>query len=94
MRLDQLEKNGKEMRALRGQDIAIIFQAPMTALNPVFTVGYHIEEMLREHKKSLTSAEYKKEAIEDLADMGIPAPEIRNINLPASADGSAAASAG
>ena len=50
--------------------------------------------MLCEHKKSLTSAEYKKEAIEDLADMGIPAPEIRNINLPASADGNAAASAG
>ena len=77
VRLDQLEKNGKEMRALRGQDIAIIFQDPMTALNPVFTVGYQIEEMLREHKKGLTKAQYKEEAIEDLADMGIPAPEIR-----------------
>ena len=64
-------------------------------ISPLFSrTRYHIEEMLCEHKKSLTSAEYKKEAIEDLADMGIPAPEIRNINLPASADGNAAASAG
>ena len=77
IRLDQLEKNGKEMRAIRGQDIAIIFQDPMTALNPVFTVGYQIEEMLRQHKPGLSKEQYKKEAIEDLADMGIPAPDIR-----------------
>ena len=77
IRLDKLEKNGKQMRKLRGEDIAIIFQDPMTALNPVFTVGYQIEEMLREHKKDMTNAEYKMAAIEDLADMGIPSPEIR-----------------
>ena len=77
IRLDELEKNGKEMRAIRGQDIAIIFQDPMTALNPVFTVGYQIEEMLRQHKPGLSKEQYKKEAIEDLADMGIPAPDIR-----------------
>ena len=77
IRLDQLEKNGKQMHKLRGEDIAIIFQDPMTALNPVFTVGYQIEEMLREHKKDMTNAEYKMAAIEDLADMGIPSPEIR-----------------
>ena len=82
VRLDQLEKNGKQMRQLRGQDIAIIFQDPMTALNPVFTVGYQIEEMLREHKKGLTKAQYKQEAIEDLADMGIPAPDIRYSEYP------------
>ena len=77
VRLDELEKNGKEMRTIRGQDIAIIFQDPMTALNPVFTVGYQIEEMLRQHKPGMSKAQYKKEAIEDLADMGIPAPDIR-----------------
>ena len=77
VRLDQLAKNGKEMRAIRGQDIAIIFQDPMTALNPVYTVGYQIEEMLRQHKEGLSKEQYKKEAIEDLADMGIPAPDIR-----------------
>ena len=77
IRLDQLQKNGKEMRKLRGEDIAIIFQDPMTALNPVYTVGAQIEEMLKEHKKGMTREEYKAAAIEDLADMGIPAPDIR-----------------
>ena len=77
IRLDQLEKNGKQMRKLRGEDIAIIFQDPMTALNPVYTVGAQIEEMLKEHKKGMTKAEYKAAAVEDLADMGIPAPDIR-----------------
>ena len=82
IRLDQLEKNGKEMRKLRGEDIAIIFQDPMTALNPVYTVGSQIEEMLKEHKKGMTKAEYKAAAIEDLADMGIPAPDIRYREYP------------
>lgn len=77
IRLDKLEKNGKQMRKLRGEDIAIIFQDPMTALNPVYTVGYQIEEMLREHKKNLSKKQYKAAAIEDLADMGIPSPELR-----------------
>ena len=77
IRLDQLQKNGKEMRKLRGEDIAIIFQDPMTALNPVYTVGAQIEEMLKEHKKGMSKEEYKAAAIEDLADMGIPAPDIR-----------------
>ena len=77
VRLDQLKKNGKEMRKLRGEDIAIIFQDPMTALNPGYTVGSQIEEMLKEHKKGMTKAEYKAAAIEDLADKGIPAPDIR-----------------
>ena len=82
VRLDQLEKNGKEMRALRGKDIAIIFQDPMTALNPVYTVGYQIREIIKEHKPGLSRAQLKKESIEDLGDMGIPAPEIRDGEYP------------
>ncbi|MDO5298343.1 MAG: ABC transporter ATP-binding protein [Clostridia bacterium] len=82
VRLDQLEKNGREMRSLRGKDIAIIFQDPMTALNPVYTVGHQIREMIKEHKTGLSKAELKKESIEDLADMGIPAPEIRDGEYP------------
>ena len=77
VRIDQLQKNGREMRRLRGQDIAIIFQDPMTALNPVYTVGHQIREMISEHKTGLSKAQLKKESIEDLADMGIPAAEIR-----------------
>ena len=82
VRIDQLQKNGREMRQLRGQDIAIIFQDPMTALNPVYTVGHQIREMISEHKTGLTKAQLKKESIEDLADMGIPAAEIRDGEYP------------
>ncbi|MDO4547163.1 MAG: ABC transporter ATP-binding protein [Clostridia bacterium] len=82
VRLDQLEKNGREMRSLRGKDIAIIFQDPMTALNPVYTVGHQIREMISEHKSGLGKAELKRESIEDLSDMGIPAPEIREGEYP------------
>ena len=53
VRIDQLQKNGREMRRLRGQDIAIIFQDPMTALNPVYTVGHQIREMISEHKTGI-----------------------------------------
>lgn len=82
IRLDQLEKNGKEMRSLRGQDIAIIFQDPMTALNPVYTVGRQIREMIKQHKTGLSKAQLKQESIQDLADMGIPAAEIRDGEYP------------
>ena len=82
VRLDQLKKNGQEMRSLRGKDIAIIFQDPMTALNPVYTVGHQIREMIRQHKTGLSRAELKKESIEDLANMGIPAAEIRDGEYP------------
>ena len=82
VRIDQLQKNGREMRRLRGQDIAIIFQDPMTALNPVYTVGHQIREMISEHKSGLSKAELKKESIQDLADMGIPAADIRDGEYP------------
>ena len=82
VRLDQLKKNGQEMRSLRGKDIAIIFQDPMTALNPVYTVGHQIRELIKQHKTGLSRAELKKESIEDLADMGIPAAEIRDGEYP------------
>ena len=82
IRLDELDKNGPEMRHLRGKDIAIIFQDPMTALNPVYTVGSQIREMIRQHKAGLSKAQLKKESVQDLADMGIPAPEIRDGEYP------------
>ncbi len=49
--IEKLDKNGPQMRKLRGKDIAMIFQDPMTALNPVFTVGYQLNEMLLTHNK-------------------------------------------
>ena len=49
IRIDQLDRDGKEMRAIRGEEIAMIFQDPMTALNPVYSVGFQIEEALQYH---------------------------------------------
>ncbi|MGN6162869.1 MAG: ATP-binding cassette domain-containing protein, partial [Marmoricola sp.] len=63
------------LRKLRGNDIAVIFQEPMTALNPVYTIGFQIIEMLRTHK-GLSPSAARKRAIEllDLVDM--PTPEL------------------
>jgi len=76
IRIDQLEKNGGKMRSLRGADIAMIFQDPMIALNPVYTIGFQIMENIRYHT-NLTRKEAKERTIELLKDMGIPLPEQR-----------------
>jgi len=68
----------RELMKLRGADIAMIFQEPMTSLNPVFTVGFQIEEVLRLHR-GMTGAQARKRAVEVLAEVGIPEPE-RRIN--------------
>ncbi len=71
----------KEMRTLRGQKIGMIFQEPMTALNPVFRVGEQCTEHVRlYHNKS--QAEAKAHCIELFRQVGIPAPETRYNNYP------------
>ena len=74
--IEGLERNGRKMRALRGADIAMIFQDPMTALNPVYTIGLQIGENLMYHT-SLKRGEIKKDSVEALREMGIPLPEQR-----------------
>ncbi|MDO5550335.1 MAG: ABC transporter ATP-binding protein, partial [Lachnospiraceae bacterium] len=77
IKIHQLERNSKEMRALRGKDIAMIFQDPMTALNPVYTIGWQISEMIRSHDKSISKAAARERALKLLTDMGIPNPQKR-----------------
>jgi peptide/nickel transport system ATP-binding protein len=65
-----------ELRKIRGADISMIFQEPMTSLNPVFTVGFQLTEVLRIHM-GMGPAEARKRAIALLAEVGIPDPEFK-----------------
>jgi len=64
--------NEKQMNHIRGKDISMIFQEPMTSLNPVFTIGYQIMEVLRNHEKGLSKKEAKVKAVALLRSVGIP----------------------
>ncbi|NLM41841.1 MAG: ABC transporter ATP-binding protein [Firmicutes bacterium] len=74
--LHELAANGPEIRSIRGAEIAMIFQDPMTALNPVYTVGFQIREAFLYHTK-MAKAAMQQKAIELLRSMRIPAPEQR-----------------
>lgn len=76
IRIDTLKRNGQQMRRIRGKEIAMIFQDPMTALNPVFTVGFQIDEMIRSHNAVSRQAAAKK-SVSLLKDMGVSLPEQR-----------------
>merc|ERR1712096_517721 len=71
-----LSPKSDQMRAIRGNDIAMIFQEPMTSLNPVYTVGNQIGEAIRLHQQ-VGKKEARNRAIEMLIKVGIPAPEQR-----------------
>jgi len=70
------------MRSIRGNDISMIFQEPMTSLNPVFTVEDQLCEAIRLHMKDLDRKEVKARAIEMLHLVGIPSPEKRIKDYP------------
>ena len=72
-----LDLSPGEMRGLRGNRIAMIFQEPMTSLNPVFTAGDQITEAMRAHDRAASSAALRTRAIAALARVRIPAPERR-----------------
>jgi oligopeptide/dipeptide ABC transporter ATP-binding protein len=65
------------MRTLRGNRMAMVFQEPMTALNPVLRIGDQIGEVLQQHQPTLTKSEVTARTIELLHQVGIPAPEQR-----------------
>jgi oligopeptide/dipeptide ABC transporter ATP-binding protein len=70
-----------KMRKIRGSQISMIFQEPMTSLNPVFTVGDQVAEVIRLHEK-LSKREIRNRVIETFRLVGIPAPEIRTQDYP------------
>ncbi len=73
---DLLKKSEEEMRKIRGSEIAMIFQEPMTALNPVYTIGDQIMEAILTHQ-DVNEEEAKKKTIELLDLVGIPDPDKR-----------------
>src|SRR5665213_2242638 len=73
---DIVQLSGKQLRAVRGVDVAMVFQEPSTALNPVYTVGWQIAEGLRAHGK-YSRKQARAKAIEILGKVGIPDPETR-----------------
>jgi peptide/nickel transport system ATP-binding protein len=72
-----LELPPAQMRDIRGNRIAMIFQEPMTSLNPVFTVGDQITEAMRAHDRTASNAALRSRAIASLQRVRIPAPERR-----------------
>ncbi len=72
--INLLALSQKELQKIRGNKIAMIFQEPMTSLNPVFTCGYQVSESLRLHKK-ISNAEAKHQAIEWFRKVKLPEPE-------------------
>ncbi len=76
-----LGKSDKQLQPYRGKEMAMIFQDPMTALNPLRTIGYHLTEVIRRYRKC-GKAEAEKIAIEMLRQVGIPAPESRMKQYP------------
>ena len=78
---DLLGMGARERRKLTGKDIAMIFQEPMTSLNPCFTVGFQIMEALRVHEGGGRAAR-RRRAVELLDQVGIPAPDIRLGSFP------------
>lgn len=78
---NMLTMTGKQRREVVGRDVAMIFQEPMASLNPCFTVGFQLEEVLRFHMK-MDGPTRRKRAIELFKQVGIPAPEERLNSFP------------
>jgi oligopeptide/dipeptide ABC transporter ATP-binding protein len=78
---DLLKLDAKQMRDIRGSEIAMIFQDPMTSLNPVYRVGWQIAEQVRAHE-SMSKAAARQRAVDLLDAVGIPEPRLRVDDYP------------
>ena len=72
--LAKLPRNGRELRRIRGNEIAVIFQDPMSALHPMYSIGTQIGEGLRRHRPELGRAERTEVVLQMLASVGLPNP--------------------
>ena len=78
---DLLKLPWEAVRAIRGKDISMVFQEPMTSLNPVFTIGMQVMEVILAHEH-VSKDEARRRAIEILTEVGIPEPETRMKQYP------------
>ncbi|MGN6677666.1 MAG: ABC transporter ATP-binding protein, partial [Streptosporangiaceae bacterium] len=72
----------REMQKIRGKDISVIFQDPLTSLHPLYKVGWQISEMIRAHDKTVSKAAATERAVELLGHVGIPRPRERVNDYP------------
>jgi len=79
---DLLKKTEQEMYQIRGRDVAMVFQDPVTCLNPVLTIGFQIAEAIRRHNPEDSDAAIKDRTLALLNRVGIPNPEKRIKNYP------------
>jgi len=79
---DLVTASPAQMRAVRGHEIAMIFQEPMTALNPVLRIGEQIEEAIRVHEPRTARSEIRRRAVDSLKRVAVPEPELRARQYP------------
>ncbi len=79
---DLLTLRPDQLRKVRGAEIAVIFQDPLTSMHPLYRVGWQIREMIRSHDRSVTKAQAQERAVELLGRVGIPNPRQRVNDYP------------
>jgi oligopeptide/dipeptide ABC transporter ATP-binding protein len=79
---DLLAMNDEQLRRIRGKEIAMIFQDPLSSLHPLYKVGKQIAEMIRQHEPDVSKAQARKRAVDLLGTVGIPEPAQRVDDYP------------